>query len=80
MTAATAAKTRVLAALENKDVTLDKKERRSLRQSCQKALDAVEAGALTLNQEDQDVLRKGIKFANDAGAECKSTKLRRSSA
>ena len=75
-TAAEAAKKRVLAALADKDAPLSKKERRTLRQSSQKALDAMSTGALIHNDEDAEVFRKGIQFANAAGAECKSAKLR----
>jgi hypothetical protein len=75
-TTAQATKKRVLAALEKKGTPLDKKERRSLRESCQKALAAVDAGRLSLSQEETDLFRKGMQLANVAGAESKSAKLR----
>jgi hypothetical protein len=75
-TAAQATKKRVLAALEKQGAPLDKKERRSLRESCQKALAAMAAGRLSLSQEENDLFRRGIQLANVAGAESKSAKLR----
>ena len=76
-TTAQAAKKRVLAALEHKDAPFDKAARRALRASCRRALSAMEAGALLLCEEDAKLLHDGIQFANEAGAQCKSAKLRR---